>query len=127
MSRVTGRLIIAAANTVVRTQLAKAKAVVDLATAKRHAKELAQATAEFDSLVATVHSKRTSMPDALRYMRLVCIEDKSDADCADVFPGTNRDQRYQWLKRARDFVLLLASDVLKSVLWKSIGTKRKAK
>lgn len=85
-----------------------------------------KAVSDFDQLVPTLKSRRTCMPQALRYMRFACIEGKSDPECAEYFPGTTRDQRYQWLKRARDLVLPHASPELKSVLWQNLGTKRKS-
>lgn len=85
-----------------------------------------KAVSDFDQLVPTLKSRRTCMPQALRYMRLVCLEGKSDPECAPYFPGTTSDQRYQWLKRARDLVLPHASPELKSVLWQNLGSKRKS-
>lgn len=80
---------------------------------------------EFESIVPRFIDARPYMPNALLYMRMICIEDKKDAECAHLFPGTTRDQRYQWLRRARDLVLPHVSPELRLILWKSIGTKRK--
>lgn len=96
------------------------------AEAEEKRKRFLAAVAEYDLLIETLTSNRPCMPKALRYMRLTCFFDATDPECAPYFPESTRDQRYQWLKRARDFVLPHASLDLKAVLWQRIGTKRKA-
>jgi len=63
----------------------------------------------------------------LVYAECICIDRMIDPDCATLFPGTSRDQRYQWLKRIRDMVIPLASEELKRFLMKHIGEVRAAK
>ena len=99
---------------------------IDQAVAELKRIRFEKAVVEFDRLVPTLKSRRICMQNALRYMRLTCIEGKSDPECEPFFPGTKRDQRYQWLKRARDLVLPQASAELKALLWQGIWTKRKA-
>lgn len=38
--------------------------------------------------------------EALRYFKLIYVDEKRDPDVAHLFPGTKRDQRYQWKSRA---------------------------
>ena len=99
---------------------------IDQATAELERTRFEKAVADFDRLVPTLSVKTQAMQNGLRYMRLSCIDGMSDPECAPFFPGTKRDQRYQWLKRARDLVLPQASAELKDLLWQRIGTKREA-
>jgi hypothetical protein len=82
-----------------------------------------RALRDFDALVPTLKSLRQCMPLALQYMRLTCLEGKKDKECVKSFPGSTRDQRYQWLKRARDLVLPHASEDLVFFLEKRMKKK----
>lgn len=120
------RNIAAAINKVKDDQMKAAKAEVARAHAEDEHARFQKAVNDFDQLVPVMQSRTPRMPQALQYMRLVCFEHKSDAECADLFPGTTRDQRYQWLKRARDLVLPKASPELKVILEFGIWNKRKS-
>ena len=86
------------------------------------------ANIELEKIIRLQHITAPTMPNALLYMRHVCIEGLSDEEVAAAFfPMTNRTQRYQWLKRARAFILPLASENLKEILMQSMWTKNKVK
>lgn len=74
--------------------------------------------------IISVQIKQTArepLREGLRYMWFVCIEKKLDSECEGFFPGSTRDQRYQWLKRARDRVFVNASENLKEHLKINLG------
>lgn len=98
---------------------------IDQAIAELERVRFEKAVADFNRLVPTLSMKTQAIQNGLHYMRLTCIEGKTDSECAPFFPGSKRDQRYQWLKRARDLVIPKASEELKDLLWKGVWTKRK--
>lgn len=61
--------------------------------------------------------------NALRYFRLIYLDDKRDPEVVHLFPGTSRDQRYQWKARAVRMIAPHASGDAR----KYIGEKTKRK
>lgn len=61
--------------------------------------------------------------EALKYFKLIYLDDKRDPEVVHLFPGTSRDQRYKWKERAVSMIAPLASvDARKYI---SEKTKRK--
>lgn len=72
-----------------------------------------------------LHEKEFSLvtKEALKYFKLIYLDDKRDADIVHLFPGTSRDQRYQWKTRAVKMIAPYASEDAR----KYIGEKTKRK
>lgn len=61
--------------------------------------------------------------EALKYFKLIYLDDKRDPEVVHLFPGTSRDQRYQWKSRAVRMIAPYASEDAR----KYIGEKTKRK
>ena len=61
--------------------------------------------------------------EALRYFKLIYLDDKKDPEVVHLFPGTSRDQRYQWKSRAVRLIAPYASEDARKYI--SEKTKRK--
>lgn len=48
----------------------------------------------------------------LEIVWLICFGGSTDTDCAEMYPGSKRDQRYQWKRRGVKLVLPHASENL---------------
>ncbi len=118
------RAIARAQKAAVQKTLKDAKKAAEAIHVQSREQQRINAYAEFDRLSSTLPSRRKTMPTALRYTRMICLDDKSDPECADTFPGTTRDARYQWLKRARDLLLPHASEDLKVFLLAGTSQKK---
>jgi hypothetical protein len=54
--------------------------------------------------------------NAIKYVGMVYLLNQRDSAIADQFPGTTRDQRYQWKKRVLDALWKVASPTLQDFL-----------
>lgn len=72
-----------------------------------------------------LHEKDLSLvtKEALKYFKLIYLDDKRDPEVVHLFPGTSRDQRYQWKARAVRMIAPYASEDAR----KYIGEKTKRK
>lgn len=61
--------------------------------------------------------------EALKYFKLIYLDGKSDPEVVHLFPGTSRDQRYQWKSRAVGIIAPYASEDARRYI--SEKTKRK--
>lgn len=61
--------------------------------------------------------------EALKYFKLVYVDNKRDPEIVHLFPGTSRDQRYKWKERAVSMIAPLASEESRKYI--SEKTKRK--
>lgn len=61
--------------------------------------------------------------EALRYFKLIYLDNKTDPAVVHLFPGTSRDQRYKWKERAISMVAPYVSEDAR----KYIGEKTKRK
>ena len=88
-----------------------------IAEANRVAEVERLAREEFPVLYRKLAAEVT--PTRLRHLQvvsLVCFEDKTDAEVAMRYPGTNRDLRYKWKQRGVDLLWPHASPALRERL-----------
>lgn len=80
---------------------------------------------ELKELVAKMLEKNLTPvnKEALRYFKLIYLDNKRDPEIVHLFPGTSRDQRYQWKTRAVGMIAPYVSEDAR----KYIGEKTKRK
>lgn len=61
--------------------------------------------------------------EALKYFKLIYIDNKKDPEVVHLFPGTSRDQRYKWKERAVSMITPMVSEESRKYI--SEKTKRK--
>jgi len=111
----------------IRNRASKAKeksAALMKAEEKRQAREkLERCQQEFDSivfkLILKLKPKYLTAAKQLEIVRISCFVGLKDADCAKIFSGTTRNQRYAWKRRGALLVVPHASAELKEALTKS--------
>lgn len=81
---------------------------------------------ELKELVAKILNEQELSPaakEALKYFKLIYLDNKKDSETVHLFPGTSRDQRYKWKERAVSMIAPLASEDARKYI--SEKTKRK--
>jgi DNA-directed RNA polymerase specialized sigma24 family protein len=92
------------------------KAATEFKTKNDKAKNLT-AEIELKKIITNIDTSLSpSLRSAMLYTQYICIDGLKDEACAHKFPGTTRNQRYQWLRRARVLILPKASDNLRDFL-----------
>lgn len=83
---------------------------------------------ELDQVIAKImvesdHSLSVAQREALKYFKLIYVENKRDPEISYLFPNTSRDQRYQWKTRAIKMIAPMVSEEAKKYISERSKTK----